>query len=339
MPVDKLDTALAACKAHGIRNIVALRGDPPAGSDQWEASEGGFSCALDLVLYIRAQHGDYFGIAVAGYPELHCIALQPAVVLSTLRSSLCNGSAVQRFSLLTLARSSHCSALLMLRSNTPQGHPDRIKVREGGVEALSASELTRYSVSAKGEVQVCGDQVSMSFVKTSVLKANIEYSRTAEKLACMHNARSCSSTEKDWQEELTYLKEKCDAGADVVITQMFFDPEVYGHFVKDCRAAGITAHVIPGIMCINAFGGFQRMTGFCKTRVPPELLTRLEAVKLRSSMRYEPSSVAVVSVPHTADNALCAQYNQHCKQGAHATVTTAAATGSQHRTTRQPARS
>jgi methylenetetrahydrofolate reductase (NADPH) len=53
------------------------------------------------------------------------------------------------------------------------------------------------------------------------------------------------------------LKEKCDAGADVVITQMFFDPEVYGHFVKDCRAAGITAHVIPGIMCINAFGGFQ----------------------------------------------------------------------------------
>jgi methylenetetrahydrofolate reductase (NADPH) len=70
MPVDKLDTALATCKAHGIRNIVALRGDPPAGSDQWEASEGGFSCALDLVRYIRAQHGDYFGIAVAGYPEV-----------------------------------------------------------------------------------------------------------------------------------------------------------------------------------------------------------------------------------------------------------------------------
>jgi hypothetical protein len=84
----------------------------------------------------------------------------------------------------------------MLRSNTPQGHPDRIKVREGGVEALSASELTRYSVSAKGEVQVCGDQVSMSFVKTSVLNANIEHSRTTEKLACMHNARSCSNTEK-----------------------------------------------------------------------------------------------------------------------------------------------
>eukprot|EP00953_Heterococcus_sp_UTEX-ZZ885_P008686 5179-Heterococcus_DN1.PRE.1 len=259
MPVDKLDTALATCKAHGIRNIVALRGDPPAGSDQWEASEGGFSCALDLVRYIRAQHGDYFGIAVAGYPE-------PAVGVGTAAAELivaaiaaCNAA----LPLLTPS-SSRCSTH-MLHSNTPQGHPDRIKVREGGVEALSASELTRYSVSAKGEVQVCGDQ--------------------------------------DWQEELTYLKEKCDAGADVVITQMFFDPEVYGHFVKDCRAAGITAHVIPGIMCINAFGGFQvspartvllalyhsvqvwpliaaaRMTGFCKTRVPPELLTRLEAVK------------------------------------------------------------
>lgn len=33
--------------------------------------EGGFSCALDLVRYIRKEHGDYFGIGVAGYPEAH----------------------------------------------------------------------------------------------------------------------------------------------------------------------------------------------------------------------------------------------------------------------------
>lgn len=33
--------------------------------------EGGFACALDLVKYIRKEHGDYFGIAVAGYPEAH----------------------------------------------------------------------------------------------------------------------------------------------------------------------------------------------------------------------------------------------------------------------------
>lgn len=37
------------CQVNGIRNIVALRGDPPAGSETWEATDGGFACALDLV--------------------------------------------------------------------------------------------------------------------------------------------------------------------------------------------------------------------------------------------------------------------------------------------------
>ena len=46
--------------------------DPPAGQEEWKAAEGGFTCALDLVKFIR-QHGDEFdfGIAVAGYPEGH----------------------------------------------------------------------------------------------------------------------------------------------------------------------------------------------------------------------------------------------------------------------------
>ena len=50
---------------------MALRGDPPKGSTTFEAVEGGFSCALDLVRYIRAEYGDYFGLTVAGYPEAH----------------------------------------------------------------------------------------------------------------------------------------------------------------------------------------------------------------------------------------------------------------------------
>ncbi|CAN0274408.1 unnamed protein product, partial [Discosporangium mesarthrocarpum] len=49
MPAEKVDHALELCKSKGVRNIVALRGDPPAGSDTWEATHGGFSCALDLV--------------------------------------------------------------------------------------------------------------------------------------------------------------------------------------------------------------------------------------------------------------------------------------------------
>merc|ERR1719464_2298626 len=63
--------ALDACKAVGVRNIVALRGDAPRGQEKWTATEGGFSCALDLVKYIRAHYGDYFSTSVAGYPEGH----------------------------------------------------------------------------------------------------------------------------------------------------------------------------------------------------------------------------------------------------------------------------
>lgn len=70
MPQGKVKEALDKCKEVGITNIVALRGDPPAGQE-WKASEDGFTCALDLVKYIRANYGDYFCLAVAGYPEGH----------------------------------------------------------------------------------------------------------------------------------------------------------------------------------------------------------------------------------------------------------------------------
>merc|ERR1712194_767758 len=63
--------ALQECHAAGVRNIVPLRGDPAEGQEEWKATEGGFSCALDLVKYIRENHGDDFGISVAGYPEGH----------------------------------------------------------------------------------------------------------------------------------------------------------------------------------------------------------------------------------------------------------------------------
>ncbi len=55
----------------GLQNILALRGDPPKGQESFTVVEGGFSCALDLVRYIRKQYKDSFGIAVAGYPEAH----------------------------------------------------------------------------------------------------------------------------------------------------------------------------------------------------------------------------------------------------------------------------
>lgn len=158
MPREKIDQALEKAKEGGIRNILALRGDPPKGADTWEACEDGFAYAVDLVRYIREKYGDYFGICVAGYPEGHL---------------------------------------------------------------------------------------------------------------------QCKSIEED----IKYLKAKVDAGADFIITQLFYDVDNFVAWVDKCRAAGITVPIIPGIMPIQDYGGFKRMTGFCKTMVPQEILDALEPIQ------------------------------------------------------------
>lgn len=48
----------------GCRNILALRGDPPRGVEEWKPVEGGFNHAIDLVRHIRKKYGDYFDIGV-----------------------------------------------------------------------------------------------------------------------------------------------------------------------------------------------------------------------------------------------------------------------------------
>jgi methylenetetrahydrofolate reductase (NADPH) len=71
-PKEEILKALQTAVENGIHNIVALRGDPPVGQTTWTAVDGGFTCALDLVKFMR-QHAEFdaVGIAVAGYPEGH----------------------------------------------------------------------------------------------------------------------------------------------------------------------------------------------------------------------------------------------------------------------------
>merc|ERR1712050_778629 len=61
------------------------------------------------------------------------------------------------------------------------------------------------------------------------------------------------------------------------ITQMFMDAQVYTDFVAACKEYGITVPIVPGIMCLNAFGGFERMTALCKTRLPDGFYERAKA--------------------------------------------------------------
>ncbi len=66
---EQLGAVLDEAAARGIRNILALRGDPPAGAGTWTRMEGGFEYSWELVRFIRERGG--FGIGVAGFPEGH----------------------------------------------------------------------------------------------------------------------------------------------------------------------------------------------------------------------------------------------------------------------------
>ena len=66
---DEIGSILDTLWNSGIRNVLALRGDPPVGQSQFTATEGGFANSSELVKYVRARHD--FCIGVAGYPEGH----------------------------------------------------------------------------------------------------------------------------------------------------------------------------------------------------------------------------------------------------------------------------
>lgn len=158
MPADKVKEALKDAHDAGCQNILALRGDPPRDKDKWEATEGGFSYATDLVRYIRKEYGDYFDIAVAGYSE---------------------------------------------------GHPE------------------------------CDDP----------------------------------------EQGIDHLKQKIDAGADFIVTQMFYDVDMFLAWVQKCRAIGINVPIIPGIMPISGWDSFLRRAKWSEAHIPQHFLDVLEPLK------------------------------------------------------------
>jgi methylenetetrahydrofolate reductase (NADPH) len=67
--IEETDAILERSRELGIRNILALRGDPPSGVDEFVRTSGGFEYSYELVRHIRAAGG--FSIGVAGFPEGH----------------------------------------------------------------------------------------------------------------------------------------------------------------------------------------------------------------------------------------------------------------------------
>ncbi|XP_034358929.1 methylenetetrahydrofolate reductase (NADPH) isoform X1 [Arvicanthis niloticus] len=147
---------LHRAKQLGLKNIMALRGDPVG--DHWEAEEGGFSYATDLVKHIRNEFGDYFDICVAGYPR---------------------------------------------------GHPDA----------------------------------------------------------------------ESFEDDLKHLKEKVSAGADFIITQLFFEASTFFSFVKACTEIGISCPILPGIFPIQGYSSLRQLVKLSKLEVPQKIKDVIEPIK------------------------------------------------------------
>lgn len=151
----ELADVIAEAKTRGIRNILALRGDPPSGAAEWIRTEGGFGYSSELVAFIREQ-GE-FSIGTAGFPEGHI-------------------------------------------------------------------------------AQKAGKYV-------------------------------------DWG----YLRDKVQAGADFVITQLFFDNADYYEF-RDYLTGklGVNVPLIPGILPIISHGQTKRFVTMCGARLPAPFLSRID---------------------------------------------------------------
>jgi methylenetetrahydrofolate reductase (NADPH) len=150
--VAELRETLDLMRDAGVENVLALRGDPPAGQEEWIATDGGLEYSRELIELIRDQYD--FAIGAACFPEVH-------------------------------------------------------------IHAESA------------------------------------------------------------ESDLRYAKEKVDAGARFLITQLFFDNAFYWDFVARARDIGIDVPIIPGIMPITNVDQIRRFTSMCGATIPDGLLREL----------------------------------------------------------------
>ena len=82
---------------------------------------------------------------------------------------------------------------------------------------------------------------------------------------------------RDALEDLRNFKRKVDAGADSAITQYFYNPDSYFHFLDECAAMGISIPIVPGIMPINRFSQLARFSDACGAEIPRWIRNKLQA--------------------------------------------------------------
>jgi methylenetetrahydrofolate reductase (NADPH) len=103
---------------------------------------------------------------------------------------------------------------------------------------------------------------------------------------------------RDRDEDVRHLKEKVDAGLDVVVTQLFYDNADYWSFVDRCRAAGIMTPLVPGIMPITNVPQIERIAAMCGAGIPTTLRAGLERARNDEAAAFE------VGVAHATEQCI-----------------------------------
>ncbi|CAA2996623.1 probable methylenetetrahydrofolate reductase [Olea europaea subsp. europaea] len=181
--------------------------------------------------------------------------MQNMVCVETMMHLTCTNMPVEKIdNALSTIKSKGIQNVLALRGDPPHGQDKFVKVEGGFACALDLHIRAQYGdyfgITVAGYPEGHPDVIQNGVV-----------------------------TEEAYENELAYLKKKVDAGGEVIITQLFYDTDIFLKFVNDCRQIGITCPIVPGIMPINNYKGFIRMTGFCKTKIPDEITAALDPIK------------------------------------------------------------
>jgi len=87
--------------------------------------------------------------------------------------------------------------------------------------------------------------------------------------------------------DLENLKRKCDAGGDIVVTQLFYDNDDFLRFRDRCTAIGIAAPIVPGVMPVTNYAQIRRIAGLCKARLPEAFTRPFEAAGDDEAAQFE----------------------------------------------------
>ena len=117
--------------------------------------------------------------------------------------------------------------------------------------------------------------------------------------------QECGNIDQD----IDNLKKKVDAGADFIITQLFFDNRFYFDFLDKVKAVGINIPVLPGIMPIVNVNQVKKFTKMCGASIPEALISKLEKVQ------DHPESVQAIGVEHATQQ--CDELIQAGSPGIH----------------------